>query len=344
MKRISLILFTLIGLGLFISSCKDDTKLRKKITGKAGEVVVVIPNESWNSSVGESIRKTLAQAQLSLPQEEPLFDLVNVPPAAFKDIFKSNRNIINVRISPGTDTTRVEFKKDIWAWPQAVINISAKNNEDFNTVFNQNSDKIVAYLLKAERDRLMMNYAKYNEKKVEEAVKKNVDVKLTVPVGYQLANQGADFTWARYDPAEALQGIAVYSFPYVSDSTFTAKYLVAKRDSVLKQYIDGPTPGSYMITEHRLDPTFTVFEYKNNYAAEMRGLWRVENDFMGGPYVSLAVLDAANNRVVVAEGFVYAPRYDKRNYLRQVEAIVYSLALPDQAKNDKIKSQIEMGN
>jgi hypothetical protein len=344
MKRLSLILLTFISISLLISSCKDDTKLRKKITGKPGEVVVVIPKESWDSSVGESIQKTLAQTQLSLPQEEPLFDLISVPPAAFKDIFKTSRNIVNVRISPTIDSAKVEFKKDIWAWPQAVINISAKSNEDFNTIFKNNSNKIVAYLLKAERDRLMMNYAKYNEKTVETAVEKNVKVNITVPVGYKVANEGPDFAWARYDTPEVLQGIAVYSFPYVSDSTFTANYLLAKRDSVLKQYIEGPTAGSYMISEHRLDPTFTVFHFKNNYAAEMRGLWRVENDFMGGPYVSLAVLDAANNRVVVAEGFVYAPRYDKRNYLRQVEAIVYSLILPDQAKNDKINSQINMGN
>ena len=70
-----------------------------------------------------------------------------------------------------------------------------------------------------------MNYAKYNDKKVEAAVEKNVEVNITVPVGYQVANEGTDFTWARYDPAEVLQGIAVYSFPYVSDSTFTPKFV-----------------------------------------------------------------------------------------------------------------------
>lgn len=344
MKRLSLILLTFISISLVLSSCKDDTKLMKKITGKAGEVVVVIPKESWDSSVGESIQKTLAQAQLSLPQEEPLFDLINVPPAAFKDIFKSSRNIINVRISPTIDTAKVEFKKDIWAWPQAVVNISAKSNEDFDTIFKKNSDKIVAYLLKAERDRLKMNYKKYNNKEVEAAVEKNVKVDVSVPVGYKVANQGPNFTWARYDAPEVIQGIAFYSFPYVSDSTFTASYLEQKRDSILGKYIEGQSPGTYMVSEHRVDPTSTIFHYKNNYAVETRGLWRIENDFMGGPYISLAVLDAANNRVVVAEGFVYAPRYNKRNYLRQVEAIVYSLALPDQAKNDKIQSQINMGN
>ena len=28
--------------------------------------------------------------------------------------------------------------------------------------------------------------------------------------------------------------------------------------------------------------------------------------------------------IIVVEGFVYAPRYDKRDYIRQVESILYS--------------------
>ncbi len=344
MKGIKLIFFTLISLSMILSSCRDDTKLRKKITGKAGEVVVVITKESWDGQVGENLRATLAQPQISLPQEEPIFDLISVPPAAFKDIFKTSRNIINVRISPTNDQAKVEFKKDIWAWPQAVINISASSNEEFETVFKENSDKIVAYLLKAERDRLQQNYAKYSEKDAMATVKKVMNVDITVPVGFKTADQGKDFIWLRYDTPEIMQGIALYSFPYTSDSTFTEKYLLAKRDSVLEKYIEGPLDGSYMTTEHRLSPTFNIFKYKNNYAAEMRGLWRVEGDFMGGPFINLTTLDAANNRIIVADGFVYAPRFDKRNYLRQVEAMIYSLKFPDQAKSDKINSQINMGN
>ena len=72
----------------------------------------------------------------------------------------------------------------------------------------------------------------------------------------------------------------------------------------------------------------------------MRGLWRLINDYMGGPYISLAELDAAGQRVVVAFGYVYAPSKNKRNLLRQVEAMVYSLKLNNQAENDKLKEQL----
>ncbi|WP_423129981.1 DUF4837 family protein [Gaoshiqia sp. Z1-71] len=344
MKQILSISIFLMISSAFLFSCRDDTNMRKKITGKAGELVIVIPTETWAGEVGEAMRKVLAQAQLSLPQDEPIFDLIAIPPAAFKEIFKTSRNLINVRISPTLDSAKVEFKKDIWAWPQAVVNIQAASSDEFTRVFNSHSDRIVAYLLKAERDRLLMNYQKYNDKAVKNTLLKKFDIQLNVPPGFVVAGEGKDFTWVRYDSPEITQGISVYTFPYLSDSTFTLTYLLNKRDSVLKAHIEGPAKGSYMMTEHQLPPLFNVFQFKKNYAAEMRGLWRVENDFMGGPFVNLTVLDAANNRVVMLDGFVYAPRYDKRNYLRQVEAMLYSLELPDQGRNDKITSQINMGN
>ena len=44
-------------------------------------------------------------------------------------------------------------------------------------------------------------------------------------------------------------------------------------------------------------------------------------------------LDEANNRIVVAEGFVYAPETDKRNYIRRLEASLHTLRLPGEFDN-----------
>jgi len=344
MRRIFTVTILLAMISFLLFSCRNDSNMQKKITGKAGELVVVVPKETWEGKVGEAMKKVLMQPQVSLPQEEPIFNVIDVPPKAFKEIFKTTRNIINVRISPTLDSAKIEFKKDVWAWPQAVVNIQAQSPESFIDLFNKNSDKIVSYILKAERNRLQMNYAKYTDQAIKKTLLKKFNIQLNIPNGFVIADEQDNFIWMRYDTPEITQGIAVYTFPYTSDSTFTTGYLLSKRDSALEKNIEGPTRKSYMTTEHQIPPTFNIFEFKNNYAAEMRGLWRMENDFMGGPFVNLSVLDISNNRVIMLDGFVYAPRFDKRNYLRQVEAIIYSLELPDQAKNDKIKSQIRMGN
>lgn len=338
----SIIVFLVV---LVSFSCSDNGEvLHKNITGNANELVVVISNDSWNGVPGNLIKETLGQVQLALPQDEPLFDLVNVPPAGFKSIFKSTRNIVEVHISSTVSEPVLEFKDDVWAYPQATLKIKAKNVQEFEAFYKKNSDVIMSYFLAAEKERLTMNYTKYYEKGIYNVLSRDYGITMKVPPGFVIASQDKNFIWYKYETPDISQGIVLYTIPYESDSTFTANYLVIARDSVLKARIPGPTNGSYMATEKRIIQLHNIFEHNGNYASEMRGLWRLENDFMGGPFVSLAELDASNQRVIVAFGYVYAPSKEKRNLLRQVEAMIYTLKLNDQAKNDKINSQVKMGN
>jgi hypothetical protein len=337
---------TAIFLLLFVfQSCKNDAPvLHTNISGKANDLVVVISDDSWNGKPGELIKGTFVQFQYGLPQEEPFFDIINIPPAAFQKIFKSNRNILQVTISSTVLKPEMTIKENAWAYPQAVVELKAQNLTQFEALYTENSGKILSYFLQAERKRIAGNYEKFYEKTVFSILERDFGVTMKVPPGFVVAMQKPDFIWYRYETPEISQGIILYTFPYVSDSTFTANYLIAKRDSVLKAYIAGPTEGSYMTTEKRIDPLFKVIEHNKNYASEMRGLWALENDFMGGPYIALDELDASNQRVVSAFGYVYAPGKNKRNYLQQVEAMIYSLKMKKQAENDKINSQVKMGN
>ena len=324
---------------VFFSCSEAGTKIHRNITGRAGEIIVVISNQSWESDPGAILRKTLAQPHVALPQDEPIFDIVNIPHDAFKDIFKSARNIIQTSISSNVEEEGVVFKDNIWAYPQATVQINAKNAGRFVEIFDENKEKILSYFLAAEKGRLTMNYDKYYEKGISNILDRDFDVNINVPPGFRVMAQEKDFLWIQYDTPEVFQGILVYTFPYMSDSAFTVNYQLVVRDSIMKANVPGPTEGSYMSTEKSIKQVTSFTTLNGNYANEMRGLWRVENDFMGGPYVSLATLDAANQRVVVAFGYVYAPSRNKRNLLRQVEAMVYSLKFNNQAENDKLNSQ-----
>jgi hypothetical protein len=322
-------------------SCNNsgNTGLSKNVTGRAGELVVVISDEAWEGNPGKLLRETLAQEHLALPQDEPLFDLVKVQHEGFKSIFKTTRNIIQTRITPNVDSSGVIFQDNVWASPQATVIIQAKNEEEFEKLFNQNKDQITSYFLKAEKDRLTQNYEKYYERGIYNVLSKNFGVTMKVAPGFQIAKEKKDFIWLRYETPEISQGIILYTFPYVSDSAFTIDYQLKVRDSVLRANVPGPVEGSFMTTERRIEQVYNFRKHNGNYASEMRGLWRLVNDFMGGPYVALAELDAANQRVIVAYGYVYAPSKDKRNLLRQVEAMIYTLKLNNQAENDKLNAQ-----
>lgn len=345
MKKNFILLIVVVFVTGIFNSCTDDSTLRRQnITGRPNEVLVVMGDDSWAGGPGELVRKTLAQPQIGLPQEEPVFGLINVSPSAFKKIFKTTRNIIQITISSTVTTPEVLMKDNVWASPQATVEIKVKDAVQFEQVFNENSNKILSYFISAEKKRLTATYDKTYESIIYNMLNNDFGVTMKVPPGFVVAKKDKDFVWYKYETPDISQGIILYSIPYKSDSIFTMNYMVALNDSVFKKNIPGPLEGSYMSIEKRLDQVFNITEHNKNYASEMRGLWRLENDYMGGPYISLAELDASNQRVVVAFGYVYAPSKDKRNFLQQVEVMIYSLKFKQQDKNDKINSQVKMGN
>lgn len=327
---------------MFACSSRNQTSMMKNVTGRAGELVIVISPNTWNSESGSLIKETLGQPQLSLPQDEPIFDLINIPHEAFGEIFKTSRNLLISNIKPSLNESGIAFKRDVHAYTQAIVYINARNQKEMADLFAQNSDRIVAFFMRAERDRLSLNYTKYHDKAVMNTVSERFNIKINVPPGFVVAENNNDFMWIKFETPEISQGILIYSYPYTDDSTFTSKYMIAKRNIILRDNVPGPLEGSYMSTENQLPVVFNVFKYNGNHAAEIRGLWTVVNDFMGGPFVSLSMLDMLNNRIVVLDAYIYAPSKNKRNLLRQVEAMIYTSEFINQEEIDKINKQFDL--
>ena len=98
------------------------------------------------------------------------------------------------------------------------------------------------------------------------------------------------------------------------------------RDSLLKKFVHGTTPNSYMVTrEDQLAKLVSSSQLVNNqYIFSLKGLWRVENDKMGGPFSSISTVSNEGDKVITIEGYVYAPNFSKRELIRELEAYMYS--------------------
>jgi hypothetical protein len=344
MKTIFTKLLIVVLAVLSLNGCsrrRNNAPMMKNVTGRAGEMVVVMNSEAWKGTIGDSTRALLAQPQLGLPQNEPLFDLISIPPEAFGDIFKTTRAIFIARISPSVEESGIQFQNDLHAYLQSVVTITAKNQNEFLDILKKNNDRIIAYFLTSERRRLMYNYSRYFERAISNRTKEKFNININVPPGFVVSSETEDFMWIRYETPDISQAILIYTFPYESDSTFTNTYMTQMRNRFTRANVPGSIAGSYMVIEDLIPSLFNITRRNGNYASELRGLWRLENDFMGGPFVNLAILDMLNNRVVVLDGFVYAPSKDKRNLLRQVEAMIYSAEFTNQADIDKVNKQLE---
>lgn len=323
MRYFKLMALAAVLLALTACNNKKGRSLLPNVSGKAGEIMVVIEREQWEGNLGVAMRSTLADFTPYLAQREPLFTLSNVPPGSFNNMFKLHRNLLLVNINPQNVSNGVVYKSNLWAKPQAIAQINAATEEEALTLFNENNVIISEYFEQSERDRIIENSKLYEEKPLQQPLKELTGGILHFPSGYKLKKWTDGFVWVSDEKQYTMQTVMAYKFPVRSDS-FSVANLVAERDSVMQANVPGMLEGSYMTTSTAVEPVARSLRFRGRDFMELRGFWEVHGDFMGGPFVSHAFYSQDGKEIIVLEAFVYAPRYDKRQYLRQVESILYS--------------------
>lgn len=331
MKKIKTILISLST--LLIVSCGGMTDdIKRKSTGAPGEIVVVMNGDYQQTEAGQAIRDLLKRTHVALPQDESLFTVLFVKPEKYTKWFVTHRNILETKISPEVDEPKLLVAEDANAQGQLVIKALAPDEEAFVEMMETRGQDIVKRFLEQERERHISAFRKNINKDLSKELLDKHQVDMAIPSDYMKRVLSDDFAWyCRKINRHALnQCILVYEMPYTGPQDLTKENLVAIRDSMLEAHVQGSVDSSFMATEWRRPLFYYETMVDGHKAVEIRGLWRMINDYMGGPFVSLNILDQERGRIIVLEGFVYAPDHDKREYLRQQEAIIYSVKIPAQ--------------
>ena len=315
------------ALVLTLVSCGNNStkKLLPSVSGKAGEILVVMDKTPWEGEPGNAVRELLACDCPYLATREPLYSLVNVVQSYFVNLFQVHRNLVIYEIDPQVQKEGVQYLNDIWASPQCVVKVSAVSDERAVEITRENGEVISEAIEQAERNRVIANTRLYEETTIFPQVAEVIGGSPHFPSGYKLKKKTTDFVWVGDEKTYVYQDIFVYKYPAKGDeSDFALETIIANRNRILQQNVPGMLDNTYMTTGEFIPPTLRFVKYKSFNFAEVRGYWEVYNDFMGGPFVSHSFYSPDGKEIVVAEAFVYAPRYDKRQYLRQVESLLYS--------------------
>lgn len=307
---------------LLMTGCKNSAPLLPKSSGKAGEVIVVISKDNWESSLGEDVRRVLACDCPWLPTREPLYTLVNVAPGAFGDLFKQHRNILFFDINPQAARQGVRVHHNKWSDPQCVIQVSAFDDAAADSVFNAGAALIANAIEQAERERVILSTKRYEKSGIHDTLADTFPGAPHFPTGYRLRKLTEDFAWISDDKQYSTQGVFIYKYP--SDQDLSLVSILKHRNEFLKSNVPGMFDGTYMITADSFPPYLEYIKWQGRQFAQVHGLWEVKGDFMGGPFVSHSFYSPDGEWIVVAEAWVYAPRFEKRQLLRQVESILYT--------------------
>ena len=321
---------------------KKKSLLMPNATGLPYEMLVVMDDAQWERPLGRAVFNVLDSDVPGLPQSERSFRISRVAPSGFSssNMFRIMRNVIKVNIQDIYTQPKLKFARNVYSYPQMIMTLQAPDEESLAKYVEENAQSIIDFFTKAEMNREIENLREKHNPEVSRLAKEILEVEVWVPWELNKLKKGQDFLWASTNVGKKDMNLVLYSYPYTDKNTFTLDYFLNKRDSVMKVNIPGGPEGSYMTTNHEMvyveDATV-----RGKYAQVARGLWRVQGDRMGGPFVSHSRVDEVNGRIIVAEAFIYAPESLKRDLLRRMEAALYTLQLPAEQEVNSLSYSLE---
>lgn len=221
----------------------------------------------------------------ALPQAEPLCNLIKVKRGQSKGSYL----LVKTRIIVDTNKKfAVKLSHDENATPQNIIRITASSSEELRKRLN--GEKLRLLIDSLEKQHLVSVIQQNPEK--QKLVKKRFGISMKVPASIDAQKEGKDFLWLSNNAARGMQNLL-----------FFHANTQQQVDSILRKNMLGETDQMYMTIPHLAE----------------RGLWEMKGDAMGGPYV----MKRKGSLIVI--GFVYAPEMNKRNLMKQLEAVLTTI-------------------
>lgn len=358
-------------LAVLLAGCSEVTEYKPPAVGQNGEIMVVTDSATWSGPVGEALRATLGREARTYPQPTPTFTLTrqSLSDYALQGIQRQHSLVFAAPFTDTTATARflrarfdssgvaalerggngIITRDDLWMRNQLVLYATAPSDSALAEQIRTSGDDLRASFGTLARERLAEDmFEKGQQTEVEQQLLDAHDFAVNVQHDYVVIQdttflsdrdtRGTFVRMRRLAGQDSWRDMFVY---YEDDPRLERLHpdsVRALRNRLTERFVRGSFPESFITIEER-DFTRRPIETDTvslggRFAIETRGTWRMTGDAMGGPFVSYAFFDEDTGRFYLIDGMIYGPRYtneEKREFLRQMEAIAYTFRTDDDA-------------
>ena len=286
---------------LFLVSCDGGKQILPKSTGSANEIIVVVSDFLWDKYPGKAVKEIFEKDYPGLPQSEPFFNIIRIKPVDFTTIFKTHQNIILI-----SESQQEGKKNNFWASPQVVIGLQWSTERD-NTKLIEKCKNYSAIFYQNQLKKVTEKFSLSNN-----TIHSNFQIDVKIPSEYTILSDSTNLFWATYNPkkSDLIKQILIFKIN-VNELSFQEN-LILKVDSVLEKTLKGKDENNFIQIEKR----FPLQISGNTY----RGLWKMEQEFMGGPFL-MKIQKQNQGKIIVSIGIVFAPGDTKKRFIVEMDAL-----------------------
>jgi hypothetical protein len=316
-------------------------------------VVVICDDKVWEGIIGDTFLYYYESAYPVMPAPEPLFDIrhfssENLAVEPLRRELRTYVILANLSDleSPTTKMVRRDlgeerYKKalrdktyyssvgrDKWAREQILAYVFGNGLDDLARAIEKSFPAIANRIKKHDHIQLASNVynLKTEDPEIKSVLENNFGLYLKVPGDYKKQIEtDRNFVMLKRDFKDYSQSFVIRKFAYKDKKQLSKAGIVEMRNDYGFEFISGVSEGSYMRTN---DDALPVYEYTTEingiYTKELRGVWELTNDYIGGPFVTYLLLNKEKNELIFIDTFVYAPSRGKRDLVQQLEHIIHS--------------------
>ncbi len=339
-------------MAVYLISCDgkgllSDVSNLPRARGEIGEIIMVIDSVKRFGPVGRELRRIFHGIFPGLPQDEPAFTVRYVAPSSMNNVLRNAKNLIFVatlddqslngkyllrnytqeskdRIN-NDPSIFMHAKSNEFARGQEILHLFGKNDRQLTENIQKNQQRIRNHFERVEQKRLLGTLFAQEVKGISERLLKDNKYSIRVPFGFEIAHTRKNFTWLRQIDKGVDKMIFIYFKDYTTVEIFEREQILQFRNTITKRYMKDVEYNHVYVTTQtvRAAPFLTVeTNFNEKYAIETRGLWKLSDDSRGGPFLSYTFVDPQLNRLYYIEGMVDSPGNAKRDYMREMEAIL----------------------
>ncbi len=344
-------------MALLLVGCLGDVDHRPEAIGEEGRVTIVMDTNQWKGPVGEALRAQLTASINTLPAPEPAFDVRNTyirSQSQFAELQKQKNLVFVAPLSDSTQearflhsvfsddakqaiqggTSAIVGRRNVWRRNQQVFYVTASTAAELANAIQEDGEALRDTFNVVTRERLFREmFERGRQEDVEQEMMGTHGFSVHVQHDYVVATDTTNFVWLRRVLPDTWRSLFVHYEENADPSVITPDWIHARHDSLTQRYLQGNL-GGYIAIDYRRPLETEQVNFLGRYAYETRGLWIMIDGYdeegrplvagSGGPFLTYTFYDQNSGRIYMVDGMVFAPGFEKREFLRQMEVIAHT--------------------
>ena len=347
-----------------IMGCEGD--YRPAAVGDTGTLLVVMTDDLWDGAPGEAARDVFEAPIRTLPSFEPSFSVRQTDIESldqfesyiqrrkfilFAGVLGDSTNVSRFLTSRLDSTIQQTIREggegvfqldDLWYREQIVFYVAAPTADELAETIRSAGQTIAFNLNEVNREATEAEmFETLRQVDIEAELMEKHGFAVNVQHDYLVAVDTTNFVWLRRFVDESnWRSLSVWYVDDADPTMLSPEWIYEARNRLTQTYMEG-NMGGYPEIDDRRPLTTEAIDFLGRFGYETRGLWHMvsydaEGNQIryggGGPFLTYTFFDEEQGRLYMIDGFIFAPRFDKRELLRQIEAIAHTFRTRPEAE------------